>query len=40
MCDRADYMSHRHINPYGIVARGFDIDLNEPHDRDDKFPIL
>nr|CAB3251035.1 glutathione S-transferase omega-like 2 [Phallusia mammillata] len=32
-------MSHRNINPYGIVSVGPDLDFNAPHDRNEKFPI-
>lgn len=28
------YRSHTHINPFGIVAGGFDVDLTAPHNRD------
>lgn len=31
------YRSHESINPYGIVARGPDVDFSMPHDRERRF---
>jgi len=33
------YTSHRHINPFGIIAVGPAVDFDAPHDRDQKFPF-
>ena len=32
------FQSHRHINPYGIVSAGPEIDLTQPHGRNHAFP--
>ena len=33
------YMSHRHINPTGIVPRGPQLDFERPHGRDSGVPV-
>lgn len=33
------FVSHVHINPFGIVPGGLDVDYDSPHNRQEKFPL-